>query len=145
MWSHSQLSGLLVIGQELLDAAGLTYDVDYTRCAYVHDEVQLSVIPAEVDRVKSTTCRQQLLKLVATTTSVYLLLLPQTTVTTGLVHTDTILIMEDDVYFNFQVDQDALRLLLKCVDRYLEKWPGGKPTEQDALRTMLVELKKAAF
>ena len=31
---------------------GLTYDVDYTRCAYVHDEVQLSVIPAEVDRVK---------------------------------------------------------------------------------------------
>jgi len=42
----------VVIGQELLDAAGLTYDVDYTRCAYVHDEVQLSVIPAEVDHVK---------------------------------------------------------------------------------------------
>ncbi len=41
-----------VISQELLDAAGLTYDVDYTRCAYVHDEQQLSVIPAEVDRVK---------------------------------------------------------------------------------------------
>ena len=31
---------------------GLTYDVDYTRCAYVHDEVQLSVVPQEVDRVK---------------------------------------------------------------------------------------------
>jgi len=42
----------VVIGQELLDAAGLTYDVDYTRCAYVHDEVQLSVIPTEVDHVK---------------------------------------------------------------------------------------------
>ena len=28
------------------------YDHDYTRCAYVHDEVQLSVIPQEVDRVK---------------------------------------------------------------------------------------------
>ena len=42
----------VVIGQELLDTAGLTYDVDYTRCAYVHDEVQLSVIPQEVDRVK---------------------------------------------------------------------------------------------
>ena len=42
----------VVIGQELLDEAGLTYDRDYTRCAYVHDEVQLSVIPAEVDRVK---------------------------------------------------------------------------------------------
>ena len=41
-----------VIGQDLLDEAGLVYDHDYTRCAYVHDEVQLSVIPAEVDRVK---------------------------------------------------------------------------------------------
>ena len=53
--------------------------------------------------------------------------------------------MEDDLYFNFQVDQDALRLLVKCVDRYLEKWPGGKPTEQDALRKMLTELNKASL
>ena len=43
----------VVIGQELLDDAGLTYDVDYTRCAYIHDEVQLSVVPTEVDRVKA--------------------------------------------------------------------------------------------
>ena len=42
----------VVIGQDLLDEAGLTYDIDYTRCAYVHDEVQLSVVPQEVDRVK---------------------------------------------------------------------------------------------
>ena len=42
----------VVVGQDLLDQAGLTYDVDYTRCAYVHDEVQLSVVPQEVDRVK---------------------------------------------------------------------------------------------
>ena len=42
----------VVVGQELLDEAGLTYDVDYTRCAYVHDEVQLSVVPSEVDHVK---------------------------------------------------------------------------------------------
>jgi len=42
----------VLIGQQLLDDAGLTYDVDYTRCAYVHDEVQLSVVPQEVDRVK---------------------------------------------------------------------------------------------
>ena len=41
----------VVIGQHLLDDAGLTYDVDYTRCAYVHDEVQLSVVPREADRV----------------------------------------------------------------------------------------------
>ena len=42
----------VVIGQQMIDEAGLTYDVDYTRCAYVHDEVQLSVVPQEVDRVK---------------------------------------------------------------------------------------------
>ncbi len=42
----------VVIGQQLIDQAGLTYDVDYTRCAYVHDEVQMSVVPAEVDRMK---------------------------------------------------------------------------------------------
>ncbi len=41
----------VVIGQEMLDEAGLTYDVDYTRCAYVHDEVQLSVVPAEAENV----------------------------------------------------------------------------------------------
>ena len=40
-----------MIGQELIDEAGLTYDRDYTRCAYVHDEVQLSVIPTEADHV----------------------------------------------------------------------------------------------
>ena len=40
-----------VISQELLDAAGLTYDSDYTRCAYVHDEQQFSVLPSEADRV----------------------------------------------------------------------------------------------
>ena len=42
-----------VVSQDMLDSAGLTYDVDYTRCAYVHDEQQLSVIPAEVDRIKA--------------------------------------------------------------------------------------------
>ena len=40
-----------VIGQDLLNEAGLTYDKDYTRCAYVHDEQQFSVIPAEAERV----------------------------------------------------------------------------------------------
>ena len=42
----------VVIGQQMIDEAGLTYDRDYTRCAYVHDEVQMSVVPAEVDRMK---------------------------------------------------------------------------------------------
>ena len=41
----------VVISQELMNEAGLTYGRDYTRCAYVHDEQQLSVVPSEVDRV----------------------------------------------------------------------------------------------
>ncbi len=41
----------VVVGQDLLDGAGLTYNTDYTRCAYVHDEVQFSVVPSEADRV----------------------------------------------------------------------------------------------
>lgn len=42
----------VVFGQQLMDDAGLTYNTDYTRCAYVHDEVQLSVIPQEAERVR---------------------------------------------------------------------------------------------
>ena len=41
----------VVLGQDMLDAAGLTYDRDYTRCAYVHDEVQFSVVPSEAKHV----------------------------------------------------------------------------------------------
>ena len=40
-----------VISQQLIDAAGLTYNTDYTRCAYVHDEQQFSVLPSEAERV----------------------------------------------------------------------------------------------
>ena len=41
----------VVVSQDLIEEAGLTYDIDYTRCAYVHDEQQLSVLPAESERV----------------------------------------------------------------------------------------------
>jgi len=41
----------VVVGQDLLDQAGLTYNRDYTRCAYIHDECQLSVVPSEADHV----------------------------------------------------------------------------------------------
>ena len=41
----------LVISQDMIETAGLTYNIDYTRCAYVHDEQQLSVVPSEADRV----------------------------------------------------------------------------------------------
>ncbi len=42
----------LIQTQNMLDEAGLVYDHDYTRCAYVHDEQQFSVLPKEVERVK---------------------------------------------------------------------------------------------
>jgi len=40
-----------VIGNHFLTDSGLTYNVDYTRCAYVHDEQQFSVVPSEAQRV----------------------------------------------------------------------------------------------
>ena len=53
--------------------------------------------------------------------------------------------MEDDILFNFQVDASALKILVKALDRYVEKWPGGKPADQEELQKMLVELRKAAL
>ena len=41
----------VVISQDMLNEAGLTYNIDYTRCAYVHDEQQFSVLPVEAERV----------------------------------------------------------------------------------------------
>lgn len=38
--------------QQMLDEKGLVYNHDYTRCAFVHDEQQFSVLPKEVERVK---------------------------------------------------------------------------------------------
>jgi len=61
----------------------------------------------------------------------------------GLQHIDKILCMKDDLHFNFVADQDALRLLTKCVSSFLDNWPGGDPSEQESVRIMLVELNKA--
>jgi hypothetical protein len=45
--------------------------------------------------------------------------------------------------FNFQVDAPALKLLVKGMRYYLEKWPGGNANEQIAIQNMLYELNKA--
>ena len=65
--------------------------------------------------------------------------------TTGQVHTDTIEVMNnpEDHLFNFQVDGSALKLLVKGMRHYLEKWPGGDPTDQVAIQNLLLELNKA--
>ena len=51
--------------------------------------------------------------------------------------------MEDDILFNFQVDASALKILVKALDKYVEKWPGGHPDEQEKLKKMQSELHKA--
>ncbi len=49
----------------------------------------------------------------------------------------------EDHLFNFQVDGAALKLLVKGMRYYLEKWPGGHPNDQVAIKNMLYELNKA--
>ena len=49
----------------------------------------------------------------------------------------------EDHLFNFQVDGAALKLLVKGMRHYLEKWPGGEPQDQIAIQNMLLELNKA--
>ena len=41
----------VLIGQDMINECGLVYHTDYTRCAYVHDEQQFSVIPSEAERL----------------------------------------------------------------------------------------------
>ena len=63
----------------------------------------------------------------------------------GRVHIDTIDSMDNPEghIFNFQVDGAALKLLVKGMRHYLEKWPGGDADEQIAIQNMLFELNKA--
>ena len=49
----------------------------------------------------------------------------------------------EDHLFNFQVDGAALKLLVKGMRHYLEKWPGGDADDQIAIQNMLLELNKA--
>ena len=50
---------------------------------------------------------------------------------------------QDLPIFNFQVDAAALKLLVRGMRHYLEKWPGGLPEDQVAIQNMLFELNKA--
>ena len=50
---------------------------------------------------------------------------------------------QDLPIFNFHVDAPALKLLVRGMRYYLEKWPGGLPEDQIAIQNMLLELNKA--
>lgn len=41
--------------------------------------------------------------------------------------------MERESDYYLHVNTDGARLLKRCVDLYLERWPGGDPFEQSAL------------
>jgi len=51
--------------------------------------------------------------------------------------------MTDEIFFNFEVNGDALRYICRAMDRYVEKWPGGHPDEQEKLKLVQLGLKKA--
>lgn len=48
-----------------------------------------------------------------------------------------------DYNFNFEVTGDALRYLCRAFDKYVEKWPGGDPEEQEILKSIQLNLHKA--
>ena len=41
------------------------------------------------------------------------------------------------------MNADALRYISKAFDRYVEKWPGGRPEEQETLKLIQLDLHKA--
>ncbi len=51
--------------------------------------------------------------------------------------------MDKHLTFNFEINGNALRYLCKAFDKYVEKWPGGKPEEQEDLKHIQLGLHKA--
>lgn len=51
--------------------------------------------------------------------------------------------MSEHIYFNFEVDGDALKYIVRAMDKYIEKWPGGNPDEQEQLKLVQLGLRKA--
>ena len=45
--------------------------------------------------------------------------------------------------FHFEMSSDALRYISRAFDKYVEKWPGGLPEEQDDLKEIQLGLHKA--
>ena len=47
--------------------------------------------------------------------------------------------------FTIEVNKSALLLMNRAVAKYLEKWPGGSPVEQESIRQMKLELDRAVL
>ena len=48
-----------------------------------------------------------------------------------------------DFTFQFEVQGKALHYLCRAMDKYVEKWPGGMPDEQEILKDIQLHLHKA--
>ena len=49
----------------------------------------------------------------------------------------------EDYTFTFEMDGRALQYICKAFDKYVEKWPGGRPEEQEMLKEIQLGLNKA--
>ena len=49
----------------------------------------------------------------------------------------------DKPLFIFEMNADAVRYISRAVDKYVEKWPGGHPGEQEDLKEIQLGLHKA--
>ena len=49
----------------------------------------------------------------------------------------------DKQLFIFEMNSDALRYISRAFDKYVEKWPGGAPEEQEDLKEIQLGLHKA--
>ena len=45
--------------------------------------------------------------------------------------------------FIFEMNATALRFISRAIDKYVEKWPGGSPKEQEELKEIQLDLHKA--
>ena len=45
--------------------------------------------------------------------------------------------------FQFDIDGEALQYICRAFDKYVEKWPGGHPKEQEDLKHIQLGLHKA--
>lgn len=52
---------------------------------------------------------------------------------------------EDDFLLALHMNEDCVKLLLKSVEFYLEKWPGGHPSEQEGLISLQMRLRGCAL
>ena len=52
---------------------------------------------------------------------------------------------EGEYIFNFEVNASALKHIAHAFDKYIEKWPGGHPQEQEALKNIQLGLRKAVL